>query len=430
MSEITDFFKGTHDTLKSLFTKLEEYDRMTAASLTGYISKVSVDGTVYMEQNIVEDDIAIPLMGCLTQMYVCWILCALGLDARCNDGRTVNERMRIVHGVQMLEDDLLNKIKNAFGDGVKVEKIIPSNESNADVLADVESQVSRLATGRLIEFDFNTGMNAVTETSLSRTTEHTGTSGDIHQSKDGSTPKDFATSGFQSNATYGENSNHGNSGIKGERSRDKTHEYGVRSAQPGSCKAYFYVMLHPFQVNKEVYSNFMQINFVPTMSARWRAVRAKEIAFWKDFIFARDMVEREAKVLKNDKSGLVTQMMARQKSGVWRWIGGMLDLIPKSHNLSNAILVFDKTTFDNSCREAHIDFNNVYQRMQFFRKTFTMMVCVVDTMYGRVDMYYAGVPHVGNYTFNMINKVGAGKNDNFDLKSIMTAFASGNSPRF
>ena len=166
------------------------------------------------------------------------------------------------------------------------------------------------------------------------------------------------------------------------------------------------------------------------MSARWRAVRAKEIAFWKDFVFARDMVEREAKLLKNDKSGLVAQMMARQKSGVWRWVGGMLDLIPKSHNLSNAILVFDKQSFDNSCREAHIDFNNVYQRMQFFRKTFTMMAVVVDTMYGKVDMYYAGVPQVGNYTFNMINKVGAGKNDNFDLKSIMTAFASGNSPRF
>ena len=48
MGEITDFFKGTQNTLRSFFTKLEEFDRMTSASLTGYISKVSVDGTVYM----------------------------------------------------------------------------------------------------------------------------------------------------------------------------------------------------------------------------------------------------------------------------------------------------------------------------------------------------------------------------------------------
>ena len=420
MGEITDFFKGTQNTLRSFFTKLEEYDRMTAASLTGYISKVSVDGTVYMEQNIVEDDIAVPLMGCLTQMYVCWILCALGLDARCNDGRTVNERMRIVHGVQMLEDDLLSKIKNSFGDGLTIEKIGKSMEAN-DPLADVESQVSRLATGRLVEFDFNTGQNAVTETRSDSSVNDTQKHGTLRIGTDGKLTEEYYR--------QDKNSNY-NSGIEKTESKRNETRFESRSAQPGSCKAYFYVMLHPFQVNREVYSNFMQVNFVPTLSTRWRAVRAKEIAFWKDFVFARDMVEREAKVLKNDKSGLVTQMMARQKSGVWRWIGGMLDLIPKSHNLSNAILVFDKQTFDNSCREAHIDFNNVYQRMQFFRKTFTMMVVVVDTMYGRVDMYYAGVPQIGNYTFNMINKVGAGKNDNFDLKSIMTAFASGNSPRF
>lgn len=419
MGEITDFFKGTQNTLRSFFTKLEEFDRMTSASLTGYISKVSVDGTVYMEQNIVEDDIAIPLMGCLNQMYVCWILCALGLDARCNDGRTVNERMRIVHGVQMLDDDLLSKIKENFGMGTRVEKIGASVEDAHGPLADVESQVSRLATGRLVEFDFNTGINAVTDVSRSSDNHarelNTGNGTGAKTNRD--LEADPISIAKNTEVGYKQTDAHNN-------------ELERRSVQPGSCKAYFYVTLHPFQINKEVYSNFMQLNFIPTMSNRWKAVRAKEISFWKDFIFARDLVERQAKMLKNDKSGLVSQMMARQNSGVWRWIGGMLDLIPKSHNLSNAILIFDKQTFDNSCREAHIDFNNVYQRMQFFRKTFTMMVCVVDTMYGRVDMYYAGVPQVGNYTFNMINKVGAGKNDNFDLKSIMTAFSSGNSPRF
>lgn len=420
MGEITDFFKGTQNTLRSFFTKLEEWDRMTSASLTGYISKVSVDGTVYMEQNIVEDDIAIPLMGCLNQMYVCWILCALGLDARCNDGRTVNERMRIVHGVQMLEDDFLSKIKDGFGMGTKIEKIGASMEDNKGPLADVESQVSRLATGRLVEFDFNTGQNAVTETSHYGDSTSGMTRTDTEKTKsDANTRSDGIA--IKKDEQYSRS---------GQTTKQHDSSFDRRSVQPGSCKAYFYVTLHPFQINKEVYNNFMQLNFVPTMSTRWRAVRAKEIAFWKDFIFARDLVERQAKMLKNDKSGLVTQMMARQNSGVWRWIGGMLDLIPKSHNLSNAILVFDKQTFDHSCREAHIDFNNVYQRMQFFRKTFTMMTVVVDTMYGKVDMYYAGVPQVGNYTFNMINKVGAGKNDNFDLKSIMTAFSSGNSPRF
>ena len=399
MGEIGNFFSDVQGGLRKLFTTLEDLDRNTSASVTGYINKVSVNGTVYMEQNIVEDDISIPLMGCLNQMYVSWILCALGLDARCADGRTVNERMRLVHGLQMLESDLLDKIKSGFGMGSETKLITASSEASNNPLADTESSVTRLATGRLVEFDFNTGASMVTEM---RSTDP-----DIHTTKT-TTP----------------------SGVTQDEKTSKGGGYTQKVGPAGSCKAYFYVMLHPFMINHDVYKNFMQLNFIPKTSERWRAVRAKEISFWKDFIFARDIVEREIKTLKNDKSGLVTELMSRQKSGVWRWIGGMLGIIPESHNLANAILVFDKQSFDASCREARIDFSNASQRTLFFRKTFTMMVVVVDTMYGRVDMYYAGVPSVGNYTFNTINKIGSGKNDNFDLKSIITAFASGASPRF
>lgn len=426
MGEITDIFKGARDSLKDFLIKLDKVDRETSASLTGYISKVSVDGTVYMEQNIVEDDIAVPLMGCLTQMYVCWILCALGLDSVCNDGRTVNERMRLVHGLQMLDDELLNKIRAGFGVGSTPAKIEVSNE--ASPLGDVESQVSRLATGRLVEFDFNTGAKSVTTVVNDDKSNQQKYNYSNAKDKDGNLlyPPKIAKGGKEIDGVVLEEGTPVEYGSTTTNRRSETNT----TQTPGSCKAYFYVMLHPFQINKEIYNNFMQVNFVPTVSTRWRAVRAREISFWKDFVFSRDLVEREAKLLKKDKTGLVARMMARQRSGVWRWAAGMLDLIPRSNNLSNAILVFDKSTFDTSCREAHIDFNNVNQRMQFFRKTFTMMVVVVDTMYGKVDMYYAGVPQVGNYTFNMINKVGAGKNDNFDLKAIMTAFAGGNSPRF
>ena len=418
MGEITDFFKGAQNTLRSFFSTLEEWDRKTSASLTGYISKVSVDGTVYIEQSVAEDDIAVPLMGTALQLYICWIICALGLDAVCNDGRTVNERMRVVHGLQMLEDDLMKYIGDTFGGNKPVQSLEAANTA----MVDVESQVSRLATGRLIEFDFNTGQSTVT---------------DITKSVDSAQAS--VTHNLDGNHTTDSNGNKINVGIGGKsvtlgskdnmsksvgRNSESTHNV----ARPGSCKACFYVMLHPFMTNPETFRNFMQLNFAPTVSSRWRAVRAKEISFWKDFIFTRDIIEKETRLIKKDKSGVISEMMLRQRSGVWRWLGGMLDVVPMSHNLCNAILIFDKQSFDASCREAHINFDNQYQRQQFFRKTFTMMVIVVDLMYGRVDMYYAGIPQVGNYTFNMINKIGPGKNDNFDLKTIMSAMASNNAP--
>ena len=384
MGEITDFFKGAQSTLRSFFTTLEEWDRQTSASLTGYISKVSVDGTVYIEQSVAEDDIAVPLMGTALQLYICWIICALGLDAVFNDGRTVNERMRVVHGLQMLEDDLMKSIGDTFGGNKPVQSLEAANTA----MVDVESQVSRLATGRLIEFDFNTGQSTVTDITKSVDSAQASVTHNLDDS------------------TTDSNGNQINVGI------------GGKSVTLGSKDT----------MSKSVGRNFMQLNFAPTVSSRWRAVRAKEISFWKDFIFTRDIIEKETRLIKKDKSGVISEMMLRQRSGVWRWLGGMLDVVPMSHNLCNAILIFDKQSFDASCREAHINFDNQYQRQQFFRKTFTMMVIVVDLMYGRVDMYYAGIPQVGNYTFNMINKIGPGKNDNFDLKTIMSAMASNNAP--
>ena len=93
-------------------------------------------------------------------------------------------------------------------------------------------------------------------------------------------------------------------------------------------------------------------------------------------------------------------------------------------------MVFDKNSFEQSCREAHIDFNNEATRDKFFRKTWTMAVAVVDPMIQNVAMYFAGVPAVGIYSYAMINKVGAKGKDNFDLKEIMTAMSSGQVPRF
>ena len=413
MGQIADFFKDVHGGLKNLFKTIDEVDQMTTASLTSYITKVSISATVYVQQSVADDDIAVPLMGCLNQMYACWILCALGLDTRCSDGRTVADRLAVVKGLQMLESDLLSEIKSKFG--TDHPQIKMSNE--AGPLADVESNVSRLATGRLIEFDFSAGQGVIApeEKNLWNFAKD-----EKDRMKDPDWWKKDPASADPD--TYRQTVEEK---IRTTKGNEETKKFNYTTV-----KAYFYVMMHPFMINADVSDNFMQLNFVPTLSQRWKAVRAGEITFWKDFMFARDMINKQARLLKHDKSGIVAEMMDRQRSGVWRWIGGMLGLIPTSHNLSNAILIFDKRSFDNSCREAHIDFDNVSQRMAFFRKTFTMMVVVVDSDYGRVDMYYAGVPQVGNYNFKMINKIGADKNDSFDLKQVMTAFSAGNAPRF
>jgi hypothetical protein len=342
-----------------------------AVSLTRYVNQANVMGRVYIEDSISQDDIAIPLMGVLNQLYVSWIITALGIDSMCADGRTVRERLELVAS-EALASDEIDKLVDGFG--FNTSKDLPSTEAK---VVDVDSDTQRLVCGRLIELDF--AMGEVEVTNNDRNT--------------GSTVK-------------------------------------TKSVPGGLLKAYMYVQLVPYILQKNVCEGFLNLNFTPSISSRWKAVRAGEISFIKDFIFARDQVEKQRKLLKADTTNTLAEMQWRQQNRIFNWAMKMVGLRPETHNLANSFIVINKTTFDQACRDAHVDFNSQITREKFFLKTFSMGLCVVDPMYGNVRMFFAGVPAVGTYPYAMINKVGARGKDSFDLKEIMNAFASGQAPRF
>ena len=195
-------------------------------------------------------------------------------------------------------------------------------------------------------------------------------------------------------------------------------------------KTYLYVQLVPYILNKQTSNEFFISNFTPSIKVRYDALRAGEIKFWRDFIFARDLIEQQAKVIKNDKSGVLTEILNTQRNKLFRFIAGILDIMPESHNIANSVMIVDKNTFMDACSTLRIDFNKYDVRQKFFNKTFTMIIAIVDTMYDQVDMYFNGINQHGSYTGAMINKVGAKGKDNFDLKEVMQAFSQGMSPKF
>ena len=345
--------KETVSSLSELVKAINTTANKAAPSLTRYARQANIMGRVYVEDSIAQDDIAIPLMGCLNQLYLCWIITALGIDSRCADGRTVRDRLSLVAGESLMEDVVENIMKD-FGSSNKKERV----STEAKVI-DTDPDTQRLVCGRLVELDFNTG-------------------GDLSS----------------------------------------------------LLKAYLYVQLVPYILKQEVCSGFMSINFAQSLSSRWKALRAGEISFIKDFVFARDEVEKTSKLLKTDDTGLIAEMMARQRNKLFRWAAGMSGIFPERHNLASAIMVLNKQTFDQTCRDAHVDFNSFLAREKFFLKTFSMVMCVVDPLYGNVKMYFAGIPVVGNYSYQMINKVGARGKDSFDLKEVMAAFSQGQTPKF
>ena len=189
-----------------------------------------------------------------------------------------------------------------------------------------------------------------------------------------------------------------------------------------------YVQLVPYTIAPEIMSQFVKLNFNPSTKIRFRQVLAGEISFIKDFILARDIIEREKEALRNDKNNVLYDMLVQQKNALAKWLFQFTPIRPENHNSASSIMVFDKKTIQMASAENYFDFNRKADRERFFKKTFSMIVCVVDTAYAQVEMYFNGIDAKGSYPFSMLQK--ASNSKDLDLKTIMSTFAQGMSPKF
>lgn len=394
-------------TLSDLVSHIKGIKKRSSASLTRFTKDSNIIGRVYIEESIAKDDIALPLMGVLNQMYVSYILVALHLDNLVASGRTVRETIGLVASEGY--HDLATVIAQNFGKHELDQPFQPSMET----LAKIEDESQRLVCGRLIELDMM-GAYAVTESETANDTRNEVRGAGKVDARDPDNPKweldvkkdaDYITSAGAK---------------KSEKTKGLTYQF----------KAYLYVQLIPYIIEKAVADAFFEFNFVPGFIRRWKQVRAKEIKFFRDFIFARDLIQKQQKTVKEDKSGTLINMLLRQRSSFMRWATQLVGIRPENHNAASSIIVISKQSFDMACSKANVNFAVNSNRERFFKKTFTMLTVVVDPLYGSVDIYINGVNAVGKYTFDMINRVGTKGRDSFDLKQIMQAFNQGITPKF
>ena len=392
----------TVSTLSMIAQKIYNYKRRATASLTSFTKDANIIGRVYIEDSIARDDIAIPLMGTLNQMYVSYILTALHLDAVVISGHTVREVIGMVSSEGYA--DAATFIMNHFGKE-NLDKPMISLEDQA---AKIEDQEQRLICGRLIELD----MFGHTEvTNVDKTDNTTSTTG-------GGQP------GYKPIESDQNNPETSTSTSSKKETVTKTQQ-GIQS-----FKVYIYVQLIPYILDSVSAGDFFSFNFVPGFLRRWKQLRSGEIKFIRDFIFARDLIERQKAAIKKDKTGVLVDMMLRQKNALFRWAMHAVGIRPENHNSASSMFVISKQSFDTACAAQRIDFKSNSVRQSFFNKTFTMLILVVDPMYGTMEMYINGVNVIGKYTFDMINKVGAKGKDSFDLKQIMQSLNQGMTPKF
>ena len=453
---------STGDSLNSLTDITREMRKLFSRgtpSLTAYTAKSNVMSRVYLDQSVAADDICIPLLGTLNQLYCCYVMSALSLDSYVIGGRTVRDVIGSVasEGFNLEPYQLVNAV---FGESkAAVMETVAALEANGAV--DLEKDSQRFIVGRMIEIRLSAGgMLTTTSHATNSTISHV----DKTDYKITSDPKIALKKNHATGKMEPETWSNPDTGVSGvyyekeggrrgeltpirEEAKQKYHDNKVskeitnnnstvtnntetQSEHIQEFTAYIYVQLIPRLMTTDSSRLMLDIQYVPTLSERWRKYRAGEISFWKDFIFARDLVNKQHQALKNDRTGTIGQILTKSRGRLAQYFLGLMGLRDPSHNLASAITIISKDAFDRACKENHIDFNNIRMRNNYFNRTFTMMMVVVDTMYGKVDIYYNGVDYVGTYTFDMVNRVGAKGKDNFNLKEVMTAFSQGMSPRF
>ena len=367
MGAIATAAAGLSDIVKFLLEAKDKADALQTVSLTQMNKPANIMSKVYMQDSVAFDDIALPLLGTLNQLYASYIMTALNMQNVVVGGRTVRELYGIIatesYGTaDIIADDFGQETLDSKISDIEVKDI--SMEATGVMDMDKESQ--RLVTGRLLEVDLT-----------------------LEQARqDGS------------------------------------------GTSVNTYKVYVYVQLIPFIMNQEISKGFLTINFHPPMSVRWKQMQAGEISFWKDFMFSQDLLDKEAKLLKNDKTGALASIVYNQNNKIGKWFLRLLGLKPTSANLANSMIIMDKPTFTAACKEVGADFANKNYRQTFFTRTMSIFVVVVDIMGGTIEMYFNGIDAKGTYTFQMMNKIGAKGKDNFNLAEIMQTFSQNMSPRF
>lgn len=406
------------DSISDIVKLWSKIKRDGTPSLTAYTAKSNVISRVYLDQSVAADDICIPLLGTLNQLYCCYVISALNLDSYVIGGRTVRDMIGSVAS-ESFNLEPFQLVNAVFGESkAAVMETVAALEAASGGVMDLEKDSQRFIVGRMIEIRLAANGSLTTTTSNVK---------DGISVKNNQKYQNVVGADTHGNLVMGNIPNGGSLDTGIDHSNARTTQ---TSEQIQEFTAYIYVQLIPRILTTDTSRLMLDIQYVPTLSERWRKYRAGEISFWKDFIFARDLIDKQHQALKNDRTGTVGQIVSKSRGKLAQYFFGLASLRTPSHNLASAISIISKDAFDRACKENNIDFGNIKMRNNYFNRTFTMMMVVVDTMYGKVDIYYNGVDYVGTYTFDMVNRVGAKGKDNFNLKEVMTAFSQGMSPRF
>jgi hypothetical protein len=197
------------------------------------------------------------------------------------------------------------------------------------------------------------------------------------------------------------------------------------------------VQLAPYRVPAQLAVQMITKDVIPTFFQRYLQWRTGEISFWRDFVAMSDIVERRAKLMKMDPTGILADHIGKQTQGREKVLANInKHKADRARNLANSVLIFSRETIQRARAEtgvdvtaSSIDMADPGARQKFFATSFAMMMVVVDPLYNQVTFYYNGLDDSATFSFDQL-QVGGKGGGGLDLVSVMNALGQGRSPKF
>ena len=351
-------------TFGTLMNYIQNFEDATSMSLFQYTKRSIIQSRVFIENTLANEEILNPLMLNLMDLYTSLIMTATDMNQYVQGSRRVRDVMQVV-----------------------------ATESIDEMPRDVQESMDQFFMGT---------KEPAKMLSIGETEARYGSS-------QGSQVKETSTK--VANLPQG-----------------RIIEVKFGSLDKGTFTVNLWLQLSPTFMPPDVAAQFVALNFSPSFRQRWMQATAGEISFIKDLFLSRDIRKKRLKALKQDKSGILKEMIDRQENSLANsWLKLAL-VTPERQNIANTILIFDKATFDRACSNAGLRFKDFNSRQRFFNKTFSMIVATVDPMYNKIQMYYHGLKNFSEFTFEQVKR--NAKIEATDIMAMMKSYAAGMAPKF
>ena len=468
--------------LGSLLDAAQKVEDYTSMSLFQYAKRAVVNSRVFITRNLASEEILTPLMLNTMNLYTGLIMTALSMNRQISATRRVRDAMSVVATESfdapdqpaIYTRDLMNSFFGSkFSDGIDksqdaqseaiIEEAVDANTNRTPHYEDTEELEKEVAERMIDESAEEAGIDD-DDTNLSpsmATKKPTGNDllnavekkieegfkkerernnnnkrSSVHPDVDGLRPDDPGDY-FDDVTEPGPLGGVSKAQVADPEPRNVNLPSGriiqINFGNIGGDKNHGFMInlllqLSPRFIPEDVAAQFIKMNFTPSIKQRWMQVSAGEISFISDFIMGMDRRKQRRKAMKQDKDGLLREMIERQENSLSNSWLKLAFIQPDRQNIANTILIFDKTTFEKACSNAGLRFKNYNQRQKFFSKTFSMMIHVVDPMFNKVTTYYHGLDAVSEFTFDQIKR--NSKTENVDLMQVMKSYAQGMAPKF